>query len=203
MKLKSRLVFSAFFPILIIGAIQTSGCGFRGVRRPKFLVGDRVIATLDGTGTGTVVQVEWGGDEKYPEEPYYSIDFGLLPNGDPDITEFPGKFLKKAPLQLEHTVDFEKLAEECGSLVKEGRRTGKATWSADDVLPATVAGVSPQRVEMRETEESAVIDIQISGSYRSRGFLVVCSGEPQKFTRKKWDKCRVRKIAEKVFEYVE
>jgi hypothetical protein len=90
-------MFFAFLPILIIGAIQTAGCGRGGVRRPEFSVGDHVIATLDGTATGTVIQIEWGQDNKHPDEPYYEIDFGPLTNGhnDLNVVWFPGKFLKK------------------------------------------------------------------------------------------------------------
>jgi hypothetical protein len=69
----------------------SAGCG---PKKAEFTLGERVIATLDGVATGTITQVEWGQDPKYPKEPYYEIDFGLLPNGESDAIWFPRKFLK-------------------------------------------------------------------------------------------------------------
>ena len=69
------------------------GCG---PKRPEYKIGERVVAALDGTATGTVVQIEWGKDIRYPEEPYYQVDFGLLTNGVRDIIWFPGKFLRQS-----------------------------------------------------------------------------------------------------------
>lgn len=71
------------------------GCG---PKRPRYKIGERVVATLDGTATGTVVQIEWGQDARYPEEPYYQVDFGPLTNGAQELTTiwFPGKFLRKS-----------------------------------------------------------------------------------------------------------
>ena len=77
------------------------GCG---PKRPKYKIGERVVATLDGMATGTVVQIEWGKDIKYPKEPYYQVDFGSLTNGVRDIIWFPGKFLQKSSPSKRQTI---------------------------------------------------------------------------------------------------
>lgn len=94
MKSKINRIRIAVLLFALVSLCNNGGCG---PKRPSYSIGERVVATLDGTATGTVVQIEWGQDSRHPEEPYYQIDFGPLTNGASEINTiwFPGKFLRK------------------------------------------------------------------------------------------------------------
>ena len=93
MKSKAKRLCIVVLPFVLALFWNNVGCG---PKRPKYKIGERVVAALDGTATGTVAQIEWGKDARCPEEPYYQADFGPLTNGARDTMWFLGKFLRKS-----------------------------------------------------------------------------------------------------------
>jgi hypothetical protein len=114
----------------------------------------------------------------------------------------PGNVAHVAPLRNYSEACFANLIEDCRKLAADGIKAGKEQWQKEDNLPATVAGLSPQFVEVRETEDVTVVDIQIYGGFRHFGYVVVCSSRTPDFVPRK-SNWRVRKVAENVFEYSE
>lgn len=101
MKSKTNRLRTIVLLFVLASFWNNAGCE---PKRPRYKIGERVVATLDGTATGTVVQIEWGKDNRYPEEPYYQVDFGPLTNGVRDVIWFPGKFLQKSSSSKGQTI---------------------------------------------------------------------------------------------------
>lgn len=95
------------------------------------------------------------------------------------------------------------LVAECQKLVTEGVKNGKEFWSSTDPLPPTIAAFSPQRVHLSVREWATVVDIQVSGGFSHRGYLVVCASKDPNFVPTTGRNWRITKIAPAVFEYRE
>lgn len=97
------------------------------------------------------------------------------------------------------------LVAECEALARDGAAQGKDTWMPTDTLPPTIKALSPQLVQLRVTESppATVVDIQISGGFQHRGYLVVCANKDPNFVPQKGRNWRITKIAPGVFEYRE
>jgi hypothetical protein len=95
------------------------------------------------------------------------------------------------------------LASECEQLAREGTSMGKNTWAATDALPATIKSLSPQFVELLEREGATVVDIQTSGGFQHRGYLVVCTSQDTNYVPRKGRNWHITKVGPNVFEYRE
>ncbi|HQK02558.1 MAG: hypothetical protein KA191_07510 [Verrucomicrobia bacterium] len=97
------------------------------------------------------------------------------------------------------------LVAECETLARDGAAQGKDTWTATDPLPPAIKTLSPQIVQLRVTESppATVVDIQTSGGFQHRGYLVVCASKDPNFIPQKGRNWRITKIAPAVFEYRE
>ncbi|HPY32158.1 MAG TPA: hypothetical protein PLT00_16130 [Verrucomicrobiota bacterium] len=97
------------------------------------------------------------------------------------------------------------LVAECEALARDGAAQGKDTWTASDPLPPAIKSLSPQVVQLRVTESPAatVVDIQTSGGFQHRGYLVVCASKDANFVPQKGRNWRITKVAPAVFEYRE
>ena len=95
--LKAPFILLLTYYALVIITLA-AGCSSRG---PRFVTGDHVVVTSNGTtATGTVVRSELGMNldrECSPNMLYYQIRFGSVLNNKEDlnIAWFPGKCLKK------------------------------------------------------------------------------------------------------------
>lgn len=97
------------------------------------------------------------------------------------------------------------LVAECETLARDGVAQGKDTWMPTDTLPSAIKSLSPQLVQLRVTESppATVVDIQTSGGFQHRGYLVVCASKDPNFVPQKGRNWRIIKIAPGVFEYRE
>lgn len=97
------------------------------------------------------------------------------------------------------------LVAECQALASEGSAQGKDTWMSTDPLPPTIKSLSPQLVQLRVTESppATVVDIQTSGGFQHRGYLIICASKDPNFVPQKSRNWRITKIAPGVFEYRE
>jgi hypothetical protein len=97
------------------------------------------------------------------------------------------------------------LVAECETLARDGAAQGKDTWMPTDTLPTAIRSLSPQLVQLRVTESppATVVDIQTSGGFQHRGYLVVCASKAPDFVPQKGRNWRITKIAPRVFEYRE
>lgn len=95
------------------------------------------------------------------------------------------------------------LIAECSLLVEQGVREGKDVWTSGETLPPSIRKMEPQYVKLIITSSSTVIDIQLSGGFEHKGFLVVCSSEDPAFVPSKGRGWRITRIADGIFEYTE
>ncbi len=95
------------------------------------------------------------------------------------------------------------LVAECKELSRQGAGQGKDTWSASDPLPPTIKSLSPQSVQLLAGDTATVIDIQTSGGFQHRGYLVVCESKDPNFIPSKGRGWKVVKIGPGVFTYRE
>ncbi len=97
------------------------------------------------------------------------------------------------------------LVAECETLAHDGAAQGKDTWTASDPLPPAIKSLSPQVVQLRVTESppATIVDIQTSGGFQHRGYLVVCLSKDPNFVPEKGRNWRITKVAPRVFEYRE
>jgi hypothetical protein len=101
-------------------------------------------------------------------------------------------------------VNMTNLVAECVKLANDGKAQGKDLWMASDPLPTTIKSLSPQCVQlMTDSTKNVVIDIQLSGGFEHRGYLVVCAKEVPSFIPHKGNNWRITQIAPDVFEYRE
>ena len=97
------------------------------------------------------------------------------------------------------------LLAECQKLARDGASESKDTWTVNDSLPPTIKSLSPQYVQLSVTESppATVVDIQTSGGFEHRGYLVVCACKDPNFVPKKGPNWTITKVAPGVFEYRE
>lgn len=102
-------------------------------------------------------------------------------------------------------INMTNLVAECEMLARDGAAHGKDTWTASDSLSPTIKSLLPQVVQLRVTESppATVVDIQTSGGFQHRGYLVVCASKDPNFVPQKGRNWRIAKIAPAVFEYRE
>lgn len=101
-------------------------------------------------------------------------------------------------------VNITNLIAECEVLAHEGASKGQMTWTSHDPLTTTIKSLSPQLVTVTTQAEATLVNIQVSGGFRHRGYLVVCTSRNRDFVpvtgRHNW---RIAKVAPRVFEYRE
>lgn len=97
------------------------------------------------------------------------------------------------------------LVAEGETLARNGAAQGKDTWMASDPLPPGIKSLLPQVVQLRVTESppATVVDIQTSGGFQHRGYLVVCASRDPNFVPQTGRNWRITQIAPAVFEYRE
>lgn len=95
------------------------------------------------------------------------------------------------------------LMADCKALVEQGTRSGQDVWTSEDILPASIRKLNPQYVRLNATSVSIVIDIQLSGGFRHRGLLVVCSSKDSTFAPSKGRGWKITKLADGIYEYME
>jgi hypothetical protein len=86
------------------------------------------------------------------------------------------------------------LVADCQKLAEEGVKHGKEFWSSTDPLPPAIASLSPQRVHLSVREWATVVDIQVSGGFIYRGYLVVCASKDPNFVPATGRNWRITKI---------
>src|SRR2546428_7234858 len=92
-------------------------------------------------------------------------------------------------------IKFASLVAECRELARDGASKGKDMWNADDSLPPTVKSLSPQFVDLLVSSTATIIDIQVSGGFRHRGYLVVCESKDPNLVPEKSPNWRVTRLA--------
>lgn len=100
-------------------------------------------------------------------------------------------------------VNMTNLVADCQKLAEEGAKLGREFWDRADPLPPTIAALAPQYVHLSIRESATVVDIQFSGGFYHRGYLVVCASKDPNFVPQKGRNWRVTKVAPGVFEYRE
>lgn len=95
------------------------------------------------------------------------------------------------------------LVADCQKLAEEGAKLGKEFWSSTDPLPPTITALAPQSVHLSVREWATVVDIQVSGGFNHRGYLVVCTSKDLNLVPAAGRNWRITKIAPGVFEYLE
>ena len=105
--------------------------------------------------------------------------------------------------QSSHPVKTSVLLSECQELQVQAQPEGKSLWTAGDPLPPATRSLSPQYVQLVVTPEASVVDIQISGGFSHRGFLVVLSSREPGYLPKKGRGWKMTSLGDGVFEYEE
>jgi hypothetical protein len=100
-------------------------------------------------------------------------------------------------------VNMTKLVADCQKLAEEGVKLGKEYWAAHEPLPTSIAALEPQYVKLSADEWATVVDIQLSGGFMHRGYLVVCASKDPEFMPQKGRRWRITKIAPGVYHYCE
>jgi hypothetical protein len=102
-------------------------------------------------------------------------------------------------------VNITSLVAECQALIRDGESQGKDSWVSTDPLPPTIKSLAPQFVRLRITGSppATVVDIQTSGGFQHRGYLIVCKSTDPNFIPAAGRDWRVAKLGEGVFEYQE
>jgi len=100
---------------------------------------------------------------------------------------------------------FRNLITQSKELANDGIAKGKETWTPADPLPPAIRSLAPQVVQLRtgNSPRTSVLDIQTSGGFQHRGYLVVCATEDPNFIPTKGRNWRIKKLAPELFEYQE
>jgi hypothetical protein len=95
------------------------------------------------------------------------------------------------------------LVRDCEVLWVDHQKTHKESWTAGDTnLPATIAALRPQIVQVAQYAGLPMVDIQISGGFTHRGLMVILTNTPPGFTPRK-SSWHVSKMVDGIFEYRE
>ncbi|MFO1513959.1 MAG: hypothetical protein U1F83_13750 [Verrucomicrobiota bacterium] len=113
-----------------------------------------------------------------------------------------GKAANK-PMKPTAQTNMTNLVADCQKLAAEGATQGKEFWGSTDPLPPSIAAFSPQRVHLSVWEWATIVDIQVSGGFSHRGYLVVCTSKDPNLVPAAGRNWRITKIAPAVFEYRE
>lgn len=100
-------------------------------------------------------------------------------------------------------VNMTNLLADCQKLAADAAKEGREFWNPNDPLPPTIKLLSPQFVQLEVKSYATIVDIQVSGGFNHRGYLVVCASKDMNFVPRKGRNWRITKIAPGVFEYRE